>query len=574
MMDVAQGTAGMNSRLMAGDRNSRSFHYQDDVSLAINAFLVADKAARDGNEQALKEKRQHLRTIQSRYWRIFFSILSSTLARKRQGLEFADDERLFMDMGLVDARMLGSDGAETVQTLLEELATKAAPGCHYLSEWLGHRHQQLQLEYSLSGGRDHEDDYVSKLEETRRRVMDRLSDYLTGLPGIPLEVSESMRTGELDNAIISAGIELLREPRRRTFLRRRNLWLLREQILAKARARADGPTPLRLIELLGEIYTRRWRERYDAFTHHKMEEGRADSTVSDPGSVSATHSNVDMLMAEARQIRMRIALAGAVEGDVRPDVVLHSLAPRVSKTALAAFLPIPQAFDRAFAEMPPIVILPGRGRGFFTWETGCLTLALLPVVGVDDSVATALAWQRMLDDHLNRGGVLRRAFERQFPGAVFKNDFPADYRAWLCRLSKGEATAMTPDRRAFFRDHIGPDLTKPLLPPNLRNIGPQTMEIIARRMEKQLAAGDNDVNLHRRLAALYWEQGKQEAARMQFTAAMQSAPNDCETLFAAGMMFRSQGDAEAAVACFRRGAGQAITSLWGIYCQDAAANLI
>lgn len=557
-----------------GGANTRSFHYQDDVSLAINAFLVADKAAQDGNEQAAKEKRQHLRTIQNRYWRTFFSILSSNLARRRHGLEFADDERLYMDMGLVDARMLGSDGAETARILLEELSTKAAPGCHYLSEWLAHRHQQLQLEYSLSGGQDREDDYVSKLEETRRRVMDRLSDYLTGLPGIPLEVSESMRTGELDNAIISTGIEILRDPKRRTFLRRRNLWLLREQILAKARARADGPTPLRLIELLGEIYARRWRERYEAFVHHKMEESQQDSTVPDSASVSATHSNIDMLMAEARQMRMRIALAGAVEGDPRPEIVLNSLAPRLTKNALAAFLPVPQMFDRAFAELPPIVILPGRGRGFFSWETGCLTLSLLPMVGVDDSVATALAWQRMLDDHLNRGGVLRRAFERQFPGATFKNDFPADYRAWLCRLSKGETSAMAPDRRAFFRDHIGPDLTKPLLPPNLRNIGPQTMEIISRRLERQLSAGDNDVNLHRRLAALYWDQGKQEAARMQFTAAMQSAPNDGETLFAAGMMFRSQGDAEAAAACFKRGAEQATNSLWGIYCQDAAANLI
>ena len=112
------------------------------------------------------------------------------------------------------------------------------------------------------------------------------------------------------------------------------------------------------------------------------------------------------------------------------------------------------------------------------------------------------------------------------------------------------------------------------MPPNLRNIGPQTMVAICRRLEKQVANGDNDVNLHRRLAALYWQQGNFEAAGVQFNAAMQLAPDDGETMFSAGMFMRGQGEGEAANDCFRFGAERARESMWGIYCQDALANLL
>lgn len=545
--------------------------YQEDVSLAINAYLMAEKAAQDGNEHPAVEKQQHLRSLQNRYWRIFFNVLSGAIARRRQTLEFTEDERLFLDVGLLDSRMLGGEREQTTRELLGEINSKGQSGCYYLSEWFSQRHQQLQLESALSGPEESEDDYVSQLIETRQRVLSRLATYFTGLPGIPLEVSEAMRSGDLDNAIITAGINALRNPRRKDFLRRRNLWQLREQILAKARARANNQNALRLFEMLNEIYVRDWRERYDAFVNASLaEEKPAVAAVND--NVSVAHSYIDMLMSEARQIRMRTILMGVVDDKAESDTLLTNRMPRLTKSGLAEFLGLVQTFDRSLAELPPILIVPGSGRGFFAWETGCVMLALRPLVSLDDSVATAFAWQHMLDDRFNLGGRLRQAYEAKFPGAVFQNDFPVDYRAWFTRLAKGEINAMNAQRRAFFRDHIGPDLSGPLLPPNLRNIGPQTMSAICRRLEKQLAAGDNDLNLHRRLAALYWQQGNLEAAGLQFNAAMQLAPGDGETLFAAGMFMRSRGDNEAANDCFRFGAERARDSLWGVYCQDALSG--
>ncbi|MCC8180286.1 MAG: hypothetical protein LIP23_05165 [Planctomycetes bacterium] len=548
---------------------------QDDIALAVHAYLTANKDAQQGIEKAVKERAQHLRTIQTRYWRIFFNILSACLTRRRQtaNLEFLDDERMYLDAGLVDMRMLGDSKEETIRQLLEELNAKGPNGCYYLTEWFLHRNQQLQLENALATGGESEENYASKLAETRRRVLERMSELLSGLPGIPLEVSAAMRSGDLDNAILAAGVSLLREPKRRLFLRRRNLWLLREQILAKARARAGNDTSLRLFDLLNEVYARDWRERYDEFTEGPKEDAAQPVPAANDSTITVGNPNIDSLMDEARQIRMCMVLERAMDGEIKPDLVLYNNVPRLSKTSLGDFLPLLRKFDRSLVELPPIIIVPGLGRGFFAWETGCAMVSIRPLVGTDDSVSTAFALQRMLDDRLNHGGNLRRQYERRFPGASFKNDFPADYRAWFTRLAKGDMDAMGPERRAFFRDFIGPDLSKPLLPPNLRNIGPQTLAVITRRLEKQLASGEEDANLNSRLAALYWHQEKMEAASVQFTAAMHLAPDDGEILFAAGMFMRARSENDAANECFRYGAERDPSSLWGVYCKDALANM-
>ncbi|MDR1520568.1 MAG: hypothetical protein LBU23_10595 [Planctomycetota bacterium] len=546
---------------------------QDEMTNSILAYVAAGKLSHDGDAS----RRTYLRAINSRYWRVFYAIISAAAAQRRHTLEFSDEERLFMDIGLIDSRMLGGGGhLQIIRPLLAKLAEKGPAGCFYLSEWLAQSYQQTQLESTLS--RDEaklETDAAGKIAEMRGRVLSRLTHCLTGLPGIPLKVSEAMRDGKMDRGVIASGVEALRNPRRKSFLRRHNLWLLRSQVLEKAKARARGPNDLRLLGLLDELYVREWRDSYEGFIQ--------GNTVGKPNSnnakfltstIDSPNANVDAIMGEARQLRLRLALMDAIDGKDGPDMTLQSGGNLLGKADLAAFLPVAQTFDRSLAEIPPIIVAPGSGRGFFCWESGCLMVCLRPMVGVDDSIATALAWYRMLDDRFNRGGVLQNAYAKKFPGVVFHAEFPADYRAWLCHAVKGEISAMNPQRRMFFRDFIGPDISGPMLPANLRNIGPQTMAIIARRLEKQIAAGDKDVNLYRRLAAIYWQQGNIQAASIQYTAAMGLAPNDGETIFATGMFMRSNGDVEAANECFRFGQERAADSLWGIYCRDALENLL
>ncbi|MDR1533639.1 MAG: hypothetical protein LBU64_00870 [Planctomycetota bacterium] len=550
---------------------------RDGMFESLAAYLTATAKAAD--EGGAKARADALKAIQDRYWRFFIAILSAA-ARRGTALEFSDEERLFLDLGLVDVRMLGGGYAQAVHELVAKLNRKGSPGCYYLTEWLAELHRQMQLESTLSRREPAtETNSSAKITEMRVRVLNRLAPLLTGLPGIPLEVSEAMRLGNLDREVISSGLAALRDPRRQTFWRRRSLWLLRAQLLEKVRARAGDQNNLRLLELLDEIYVRDWRERYENFIQEipawrsSRIESQSQPSPAEP-EAEAANPRLDALVDEGRQLRLRLALMDAINGKEGPDPALTSGSGLLAKEDLAKFLLVAQTFDRTLTEIPPLIIMPGSGRGFFSWENGCLLICLRPLVSPEDSAATALAWYRMLHDRFNNNGMLRTAYGKKFPGAVFHTEFPADYRAWLCHAVKGDLSAMNPQRRVFFRDFIGPDISGPMLPANLRNIGPQTLATIARRLEKQIAGGDKDVKLYRRLAAIYWQQGNNQAAGMQYTAAMGLAPNDGETIFAAGMFLRSNGDIEAANECFRIGREQASGSLWGIYCRDALDNLL
>lgn len=553
--------------------------HRQDLAMAVNAFLASVKSAQPGEENTGASVKKQVKWIQQRYWPLLDEILLAALRRRRGALELTDDERLFVDLGVVDARMVGGaeQAARTTKTLLAEVRGKGQSNCYYLSEWLNYRQQQTQLESDLDWAdrSTEQNDYTTQLGEARRRAFSRLSKYLTGIPGVTKELSDMAKSGELDRAVIASGIAAMKSPVRKNLLRRHRLWSIREQILAKARARADNQAVLRLFELVNEIYLREWQTRHESmlFDESAKESSTTAKRSADTRMLTAIDSDSDTVMRETRRMRMRMRLLEALDGRDDTETILYGTSPRIDKTVLASLMPIVQTFDRELADPPPVVIIPGMGRGMYVWENGCLMLALRPLVGADDSLATAFAWMRMLTDRFNNRSALRKHYLTAFPGANFQDDFPADYRAWMCRMTKGDISAMSPEKRLFFYDHIGPVLSGPLLPPNLRDVGPQTMSAIARRLEKQVVSENGDAKLHRRLATIYWQQGVMEAAGTQFNAAIQSAPDDGETLFIAGMFMRSQGEHEAANECFRAGADGAMDSLWGIYCQDALKGI-
>lgn len=523
---------------------------------------------------------QHAEQLRQQYWQQIGDILLTATARRRGTLELTDEERLIIDLGLAETthspvKQKPGDTVLLNRALLTEVRGKGVTGCHYFSEWLALRQQQAQLESELNNEEkaESQQSYAGQLDEARRRVLARLANYLRGLPGIPADMAEMMRTGALDKAVIASGIAALKKPLRINFLRRHRLWNLREQILSKARARAENESVLRLFEMLNEVYIRDWQAHNDAF---QQGEEPSVAQAQGPGTTTTAQTSSPESMAvisEMEKMRTRLLLLEAMDGRDETEIVLSSNRPRLSKPMLADLIPLAQAFDRTLTEMPAIVILPGFGRGFFAWESGCLVLAIRPLVGADDSLATALAWMHVLTDRFQNNSVLKTAYEAAFPNAGYPTDFLAAYRAWLCRLTKGDASALDPKRRTFFRDHIGPDLSGPILPPNLRNIGPQTIMAICRRLEKQLSTGVGDAALHRRLAMIYWQRGELEAAGIQFNVAMQMAPEDGETLFSAGMFMRSRDDMEAANDCFKFGAKRSTGTMWGIYCMDALEGM-
>ena len=244
--------------------------------------------------------------------------------------------------------------------------------------------------------------------------------------------------------------------------------------------------------------------------------------------------------------------------------------PRVTKADTARGMALAQACDRGFTVNPVVLIAPFRGRGIFEWDRDSLVVGLVPVEGVEDSIANASGNYRMLMDSFQNGSTLRKAYESRFPEVKFQQAFSADYRLWVTQVGHGNAQALTPERVAFFREWIGPDCRTVLAPPGLRNLGPQARETIRKRLEKQAGMGQQDANLHRRLGALYWQEGHFAPALAQLALATKIAPQDGETLLSLGLLLRAQGQDEKARSVFSVCVERARETIWAVYAAAAA----
>jgi len=344
----------------------------------------------------------------------------------------------------------------------------------------------------------------------------------------------------------------------------------------KARARVSDERMLQLFDLLDEVYAREWRERYAAWRKGDLPSSGYTRVIAKAESEPPGERLRRFLVSGVRRVRAMTWLVAsyAAEAATRPETAMLMDGPRLTKAAVGEALALAATCDRELETSPAAVLVPFRGRGAFLWDQDLLLLALRPSVGAEDSVATALASYRMLADHLNRGGQLRAEYEKRFPGANFRVEFPADYRLWLCRVARGDFKAMPPARRAFFRDFVGPDCSGILAPANLRNLGPQTRLAIRSRLEKQMAVSGGDANLLRRLAVLLWQDGDLGGAAARMAEASAKAPADGEILLSLGLLHRSRGDDAGATEAFRQGVERAGGTIWALYCQDAMENEI
>lgn len=503
-------------------------------------------------------------------WKRIELIIRLLAASSGENIEFAFDDRLLMDTGFLDARLLPESGHAIQEQLPEEVSSLAAVKCKFVSSWLADQYHRARLESVMddTGSSNGTAGVATQMTNMRQRVLSRLAPFFVGLPGVAKETVDNLLSGEMDSKIISLSVALLEAGERKGYLVRNQLWKMRNQTLTKALARVDNPAAQKLFGLLDELYVRDWRERYGAYRHGEQ------SYASSWEKGSSRHNTVHAAMANAIIVlRSWVCLGSVIDGEDNPQSVILRDEPRLQAQAMRSVLANAQAFDRTLGEIPEIVILPYRGRGFYAWDEETIVIAVRPMVGAEDSLATALARQRMLSDLLQGDGKLCKEYERRFPGAVFQTDFPVDYRVWLCRMAQGDVTAMTPEKRSFFRDLIGPDMRGPLLPPNLRNISSLTRQTIRQRLEKQMASGSGDMNMHRRLGALFWLEGNIQAAQQHYMAALRHSPHDGETLLSLGLLSRSHGEDPAARGFFRVGAEQDGKSLWGQYCRDALEGL-
>ncbi len=546
---------------------------EQQASLVEEYLALREQAAADA-----KAKRKLSRLagkIDDIYWKRVEELLAMRVSTDSDELAFEDEERLLIDMGLLDLRLVANASDDLPQRLLDELRQPGAGNHLYLSEWLEDRYHRYRLAEDVNAAANEHgeagEDEATQSQVARRKAMKRLAPLFQGLPGVTREVAGLMVQGGLDEQILRTNVLLLDRNDRKLFHRRRQLWSLRTQVLEKARARAADQATLKVFDLLDEIYTIDWRERFE--NKQRSEKGEQENEISASAAMSRDKA-VAYLVSELRFVKTLLPLGALAGGVTRTRAVLFEDGPRVTKTEVSKGLALAEACDREFDVKSVVLIAPFCGRGIFEWDRDSLVVSLVPVESAEDSVANAVGNCRMLIDSLQREGEMRRAYEEAFPDANYQQAFQADYRSWVTGVGRGDASALAAERRAFFRQHVGPDCSGVLAPANLRNLGPQTREAVRKRLEKQMLLAKPDSNLNRRLAVLYWLDEDYESAMKYMAMAAKLGPGDGVVLFSLGMLLRAQDNGDRARAIFDACAKRVPESIWGVYALDAASGKI
>lgn len=524
------------------------------------------RAKAEGSEdrkakRALQKLVGRLNTL---YWNRVRVHLSERARGGNDSLSFTEDERLLIDMGLLDTALV-EDATENLRDrLLEELGTPGAVNHYYLSEWLEDRYKRFLLTEQMSDGAgpatDETDSELGHLQEARGRIYTNLKPYFTGLPGVPEAVAAHVVSGQLDDQIQLMSISLLREGDRPAFVRRHNLRQLRTQILAKLRARLKQEKDFKLVDMLDTIYAKTWSEY-----HQRFEQGGLNDTSEIDAAALGLTKRCEYLEGELKFARNLLPLGALAGGIPKPISVLLKDEPRITKRHTGTELQRAREADRGFTADPVVLIAPYCGRGFFEWDRDSVFVPLVPVADPNDAIAHATGNYRMLIDSLQEDGHLKAAYEGAFSGANFQQSFQEDYRTWICGVGRGNPDAMAPDHFAFFRQHVGPDCDGVLAPANLRNLGPGARASLRGRLEKQIALGAADANIHYRLGILCWQEGNASAALEQIARAVALDATNGMATFSLGLLLRHIGAPDKARRAFTVCRTRLPDTIWATY---------
>jgi len=527
--------------------------------------------AEAGEDAKAKRKLSQLQQkLDGLYWKKVESLLESRVSSDRDELNFSDEERLLIDVGLLDVALVENAAENLPQTLVEELNQPGPLNHFYLSEWLEDRYRRYRLTEDVTAAdKESEQQQASKLQQARLAVLAKLKALFVGLPGITQELSALLTSGKLDEQILALDVALLSNRKlRRGFRQRKRLILMRGQILLKARARTRDAAALKMFDLLEEIFVRDWRERYAARGKNKQK----SSTTELKATVSRDKA-VDYLLSELRFVKTLLPVGALAGGVARTCAVMFAEGPRVTMADTSRGFALAQACDREYTVDPVVLVAPFRGRGIFEWDRDSLVVSLHPVENPLDSVANAAGNYHMLIDSFQNEGKLRKSYEAAFPGENFQQSFQSDFRAWVTKVGRGETGGMDAARRDFFRENIGPNVDGVLAPATLRNLGPQARQMFRKRLEKQVSLSGDDGNLRHRLAVLHWQDENLDKALAEMAAAAKLLPGNGAVLFSLGRLLEEKGDRDKAAGMFQICAKKAADSIWKLYAEEKVRSL-
>jgi hypothetical protein len=489
------------------------------------------------------------------YWRAVERLLGRLARESPHRFSFSPEERLLLDVGLLDPRLVpGGDALRDV--LLGEVASPGRSDASYFSEWAARRFHQALLYGEMSPPDGAVPTSTVIIRDLRGRLYLKLTPLFANLPGFDVKAVDLLLSGRIDATLDAMQKKLAQVSDERLSDQRRALAEIRERLLARARERARGSEDLSLFDALRDL-------------DRQVAGNRASVRTELPLAASRTLSPEErerFLLEEVRFVKGVLWLGVSGSGLTRATSVLLSDGPRTRRAELDRILARIAECDPALPPPGSILIAPFAGGGFYEWDRDTVFLPLVPTRSPEQAAVTAFAHYRVLLDSLQDGGRLRGAYEGAFGSSdEFHAAFTRDYRAWVLDVGRGYRAALDARRFDFFAEHVGPQASTLFAPAAWGETGSRQGEEILKQARLRMSQGQATVEDCTRLAIAGARSHQFVGAIESLQTALRLAPSDGRTLLALGFLTSRTGDLDAARAFLGDCVARAPNTLWAVY---------
>lgn len=546
-----------------------------DLESSVRRFLET----RDLNPGTAIEARADLvgpiKDLNDLYWNRVEAVLVKIGELGPEQVQFSTDERICIDIGILDLRLLSGEAADIISRLVVELNYPGAPNQYYLTEWLKDRYRiHTSLQKGQAGASSAESrirdlpEVCTKLFGIRLRIYHALHRFFENLPGIPTHVVATLMDGRLDATIQQL---TLSHPLNRGFYSARCVGLqrIRKGIILKARQRCATDQQLAVFDTLQQA-----DERLDQELLRLVPEViESESVAEPPHGPGDSEGRANFLLAECRNVRSLIRLGTMGTGITRTHSVLLTDQDRLGKKELGGLLSQIHELDPHLPGNPDVMIAPFSGTGLYAWDRDTILLPLIPMKSPEESVLYAFANYRVIRDATDGRGRLKALWESAFPGSDFRKDFMREYRNWIVGVGRGFRGAMEAGPYEFFKNHIGPNAKELFAPVELLRLTPDERGELIKFCRRRIASGEATSADHYALAILHWREARYYESLQQITLATQLNPRDGRALFALGFMQKKLKDPESAAATLDAVGQVARNSIWNVFALEQRSSL-
>ena len=530
-----------------------------EIDERVGDFL-ARRGPAEGSVEAHPELAPAAAALDALWWREAEAVLVRAVRVRPDALEVPPADRLLLDLGVLDVRLL-ADGGDLRPALVAELALAGPPGQFYLSEWLARRYRQFLLYGGMSEPEGSTLNASRIIRDMRWRLYARMAPLLRNLPGFSPQHIDLFLGGRIDETLYAMSLDLEQRPDPHLAEQRLQLEEIRTRLLTRARERARTGEDLALFDELRELDRQAVLRRRPA-----------PAAPPSPRAV-APREREEFLQSEVRYVRSVLWLGVTGSGLARTRSVLLSPQPRITKPEIAPVLAQVRACDPTLPELSSILLAPAIGAGFYEWDRDTLFLPILPTRSAEESVVSALARYRMLLDRFQGEGGLLRDYESAVGGDDPHAGFVKDYKAWILGVGRGFRGALDPARLAFFRERIGPQPASLFAPREWSSLTPEEREGAVRQSRSRIARAEGRSDDHYRLAVAAADQQQFAPAIHELQQALRLNPADARALLALGHLSARQGTLDEARKKFAECMALAHGTLWSVYAADEMQKL-